>query len=425
MATLIFWICLALLGWTYIVYPLGMVARARMAWNRPRGGPTPHGLTGRAQLVASTALLSRPSSSSRALPSVSAVLAVGDEARWLTGRIRNLLTQDYPPDKLQVVVVCYGSADRSEVVARSLAQDDPRIEVLTSRAEEGRGGALDAGVAVATGDILVFAAVRQRFDPDAIARLVEALGEADVGVVAGRQVVGGFALPEMEIRNRVMELETRLRLAESETGSIVGATDGIYALRRSSYRPIPPGALLDDAYLPVRVALSGERVVLEPRAVARAVPSATGGREYRSRLHAAAGTLQLLSLTPELARPRNPLFVRFLSHRLLRVLSPVFFVGLVATGLWTGEGLYLWTAAAILAVYVAGLVGLVVRRPLLAVPAAFVLVHAATFHALVRPGLWARAGASESGPEWAGEGGGGPLRAGAGGDPLPGGPGRS
>jgi cellulose synthase/poly-beta-1,6-N-acetylglucosamine synthase-like glycosyltransferase len=392
----IFWICWSLLAWTYVAYPAGIVAMARLRPRRPL--PT----TGPTRKVAAAAGPVGPASvgsaaretPSHPTPFVSVILAVRDGAEWLDGRIDNLLAQEYPGDRLEVVVVCNGSRDGSEAMARARATSDGRVRVLESPAGDGKAGALNTGVAAARGEVLVFADVRQRFDPGAIGLLVAALDAPGVGGVTGRLVVGESHHPGVEGFNRYWELETQLRLAEAATGSVVGATGAIYAVRRDVYQPVPPGTLLDDVHVPARLVLAGERMVMEPRAVARDVPTRSVAREYRRRVRTLAGNLQLVSLMPELLRPGNPLFVRFLSHKLLRVLSPLFFVGLLITGLWVGEGFYLALALALLFLYLAGLAGLLLPHRVLALPAAFVLIHAAAFDAIFRrrraADLWAR-----------------------------------
>ena len=47
---------------------------------------------------------------------------------------------------------------------------------------------------------------------------------------------------------------------------MLGATGAIYALRRSLWRPLPPGTILDDVLAPMRAVLAGHRVVFEPAA---------------------------------------------------------------------------------------------------------------------------------------------------------------
>ena len=101
-------------------------------------------------------------------PSISIVIAARNEAPRLRARIVNLLEQDYPGrarDHRRV-----RRLDRRSGGARSRAFGAAvrLIEVPAG----GKPLALNAGVAAATGEILVFADARQRFAPGALTALV-------------------------------------------------------------------------------------------------------------------------------------------------------------------------------------------------------------------------------------------------------------
>lgn len=358
MLELFFWICFLTLGWTYVGYPAVMMARARSRTIEPASG-------------------------ARGVK-VTVVVAVRNGAAHLRGRVRNLLEQGYPSELLDVLVVLNGCTDTTAAVAAELASDG-RVRVLESPAEEGKAGALNRGVEAATGDVVIFADTRQTFRPDAVRRLVDAVMRPGMGAVSGRLIIGEGGDAAVRGMGRYWSFETALRRAESVTGSVVGVTGAIYAVRRELYRPIPPGTILDDVYEPLRIALEGYGVGFEPAAVAVDEPSVDTGSEYRRRVRTLLGNLQLVALLPELLDPRrNPLFVRFVSHKLLRVVSPLFMIGLLASGLLAGGGVYLLVALALLAVIALGALGMVVHVRPLAVPAAFLMIQVAALEALFR-----------------------------------------
>lgn len=364
MLEILFWTSGALLFWTFIGYPALMLVRGR----RPR--PTV------------------PDDSAREVPAnVSVVLAVRNGASHVEARVENLLQQDYPRESLEVLVVLNGCTDRSREVAEAVAaRTADRVRVLESPAEEGKAGALNLGVRLATGDVIVFADVRQRFAPDVVTRLSGAVMQRGVGAVSGRLEIAGGAGAGVEGMRRYWSLETRLRLAESHTGSVMGVTGAIYAIRRDAFVPIPPGTILDDVYLPLAIALNGRRVLLDPAAVAYDEASQTEGSEYRRRVRTLLGNLQLVQLVPQLVRPwGNPVFVRFLSHKLLRVFSPLFLIAVLVSGLLLDGVVYRGVAYAELAVLLLGAVGLLFAIRSLAMPAALLLVQVAALEAMFRP----------------------------------------
>ena len=83
------------------------------------------------------------------LPRISVVVACYNEARFIGARIENLLACDYPRELLEIVVASDGSTDATEAIASGFADRGVRV-VRTERG--GKGQALNAGVAAATGE---------------------------------------------------------------------------------------------------------------------------------------------------------------------------------------------------------------------------------------------------------------------------------
>jgi len=313
------------------------------------------------------------------------VLAARNERALVTRRIENILDQSYPADRLDLIVVCNGSIDGTEDIARDIAARDRRVRVLVSPQEQGKAGALNKAVATARGDIIVLADARQVFAPDAIGNLVQPFDDATVGAVTGRLVVNRGELAPVEGVRFYWGLETRLRHAESRTGSVVGATGAIYAVRRRLFPEIPANLILDDVYVPMRIAMDDYRVVMAEDAIAYDVPASDQRLEYARKRRTMVGNLQLLRALPSLLSPRrNPLFVRFISHKVLRLVAPFCFVAILLVSAALQAPLYRILFVAQLAVYAAGAVGLRVSVRAFSIPSAFVLVHAAVFAAVWR-----------------------------------------
>src|SRR6476646_9696215 len=106
-------------------------------------------------------------------PGVSIVIAARNEARRLPARIDNLLDVNYPAARRQIIVVSDGSTDDTQ---RVLARYAGIVEVVTVPAG-GKALALNAGVARAAHEILVFADARQVFAPDALLELTRTFGD--------------------------------------------------------------------------------------------------------------------------------------------------------------------------------------------------------------------------------------------------------
>ncbi|MGQ9598716.1 MAG: glycosyltransferase family 2 protein [Anaerolineae bacterium] len=124
------------------------------------------------------------------LPLVSILMPIRNEAPSIERSLGAVLAQDYPPDRLEVLVVDGMSDDGTrEIVARLLAGqsnarllDNPRRIVPT---------ALNLGLAEARGEVIVRVDGHTLIAPDYVRRCVEALAETGADCVGGpMQAVG-------------------------------------------------------------------------------------------------------------------------------------------------------------------------------------------------------------------------------------------
>jgi cellulose synthase/poly-beta-1,6-N-acetylglucosamine synthase-like glycosyltransferase len=117
--------------------------------------------------------------------------------------------------------------------------------------------------------------------------------------------------------------ERWLRRTEARLHSAVGATGAVWALRRSLWQPLRAGLILDDVYGPMRVVLAGQRIGFVENAVAWETRTPTAAQEYRRKVRTLTGVLQLCAWLPAVLLPfRNPIWVQFVFHKLLRMLTP-------------------------------------------------------------------------------------------------------
>jgi poly-beta-1,6-N-acetyl-D-glucosamine synthase len=310
---LLFWCSASLILFAYAGYPIWLCCRAHF-WPRPakRG---------------------------HVLPSVTVVLAVHNEERYLPNKLRNLAGLNYPADCLEIVIVSDGSTDDTNRILSASTSAGQRALFLRKRV--GKSLAINCAVAEARGEIVVFTDARQLLDADAVRNLVANFADSSVGCVSGELIVGQDPYtPASQGVSLYWQAEKKLRYWESLAGSTVGATGALYAVRRALVPHLPAGTILDDVYIPLEVVRRGYRTVFESGALAWDSLVPTPQQEFRRKLRTLAGNYQLLQLAPWILTSSCPLRWEFVCHKLLRLLVPFALIVVLVSASAVGTGIY-------------------------------------------------------------------------------------
>ncbi len=326
MSKILFWSSLVFILYTYVGYPILLWLHSRFAGKE---------------------ILKQPIT-----PFVSIIISALNEEKRIGARLDNILAQKYPADHLEIIVISDGSTDRTGDIVRSYCNLIVRLLELPER--KGKAYALNLGLAKARGEIVVFADARQRFEPDVVAQLVANFNDVSVGCVSGE--LKFLKSDESNIQAEMgvyWKYEKWIRKMESRSGSVVGATGAIYAMRRNIYKPLPADTLLDDVLNPLNVVIQGYRCVFDGSAVAYDSVSQDTTEEWTRKVRTLAGNWQLLSLNPELVMPiLNPLWLKFMSHKIFRLLVPFALAGVFVSSLLLQSPVYRLFLLAQLLLYV-------------------------------------------------------------------------
>jgi len=254
-------------------------------------------------------------------PQVSIVMVVRNETKILERKLRNLLELDYPGGRSNVVVVSDGSNDgTNELLAK---YRDAGVRSILNPESRGKASCLNDAIAAASGEIVLFTDARQMIEPQAMQLMMENFADETVGCVSGELMLGdpesGEAVKGMGL---YWKFEKKIREMESASGSVVGATGAIYAVRKPLLVTVPPETILDDVYLPMNVVRQGYRVIFDPRAHAWDVADQGTEREFSRKVRTLSGNYQLLQLAPWILGASDPLRFEFISHKLMRLVVP-------------------------------------------------------------------------------------------------------
>jgi cellulose synthase/poly-beta-1,6-N-acetylglucosamine synthase-like glycosyltransferase len=264
-------------------------------------------------------------------PSVSIVLASRAAFPDVQARIDNMLQTAYEATRLEVIVALDRPRGPDDV---TLAEWGNRVRILSS-AGQGKAAALNAAVAAASGDVIVFADTFQRFEAEAIPALVAALADPRVGAASGC-----LHIPEgrATLSRAYWKYERWLRRCEARIHSTVGVTGAIWAMRRDLWQPLPDGLLCDDLYAPMRVVLAGHRIEFVEAAGAYELRENAPANEFRRKVRTLTGVIQVCAWLPAVLVPwRNPIWSQFALHKLARMLTPYALTALLVWSIAKGS----------------------------------------------------------------------------------------
>jgi poly-beta-1,6-N-acetyl-D-glucosamine synthase len=353
-------------------------------------------------------------------PFVSLLIPAYNEARVMAPKIENSLALDYPPDRLEIVVVSDGSSDetvdiarrvggvrvlafsenrgktpdRMEIVVVSDGSSDETVDiarrvggvrVLAFSENRGKVAALNAAVPELRGEIIVFSDASAMLAPDALWRLIENFADPAVGAASGHyRVVKPNDVNIGVSEELYWKYETFLKTRESRLASTLGAHGHLHAIRKGLYPFPPPETINDDYVIPLAALRAGFRAVYEPAAlVFEEAREMTG---FGRRIRIVAGNLQQLQHLGQFLTPWQPLpLLFFLSHKVLRLFVAFAMIAALAANLFLmGTPAYRALLGVQLLFYALAVFGLTGRlRPrALRLPFYFCMVNSAAFFGL-------------------------------------------
>lgn len=305
--TMVFWLSLGILVYTYAGYPLAAWFLARLFGREPVREPI--------------------------TPRVSLLIPAYNEEAHLEAKLRNSLALDYPKDRLEIIVASDGSTDRTEAIARRFHAQGVRLHAFHDRL--GKAAILTRMVPLLRGDVAVFSDASSELDPHALRALVRNFADPAVGCVSGLYRLRGSGDLRAQGEGLYWRYETFIKRQESRLRSILGAHGACYAIRKPLFPGLRGESINDDYLIPMQIVAQGFRAVYEPCALAweREVVSVEG--EFVRRLRIAVGNCQQIVALRGLLDPRRGwVAFCFLSHKVLRTLAPLVMLALLLGSVW-------------------------------------------------------------------------------------------
>ena len=226
---------------------------------------------------------------------VTVLIPAFNEERVIERAVRGVLAST--DVRIEVIVIDDGSKDATSAIVAAAFADDPRVRLLTLE-NGGKARALNTGLELAKGEIVIALDADTQFEPTTIARLARWFDDPRLGAVAGNAKVGNRV--NLVTKWQALEYITAQNLerrAFARLDAITVVPGAVGAWRLAAIRQVggyPHDTLAEDQDLTIAIQRAGWRVQYDQYAIAWTEAPETFRALAKQRFRWAFGTLQCL-----------------------------------------------------------------------------------------------------------------------------------
>lgn len=260
---------------------------------------------------------------------VAVVIAAYNEENVLEKKIQSVLASTYPLDKLVIYVGSDASTDRTNEIVANFGAKYPNIQLKIFPGRTGKAGIINSIINDCKEELLILTDANVFFTPSTIPNLVRHFAEKNTRQVCANILKTSDRNENIQaLEKGYLLVENQIKLRESATwGFVMGAEGGCYAIRRNAYTPIPPNFFMDDFFVTMSVIENKGRVVFDEEAICYEDLPTESSEEFKRKIRISIGNFQNLVAFKKLLWPFwSAIAYSFLSHKVLRWLTPFFLI---------------------------------------------------------------------------------------------------
>ena len=278
-------------------------------------------------------------------PTVSYMIVAHNEEKCIKRKLENILSFNYPLNKIQVLVASDFCTDRTDLIVEEFIKSHPELNIVLNKSVEHKGktNAQNETQKLATGEIIVMTDANSIFDRNAIRELVVCFVKPNIAYVCGRLCFSNTDNTTAASESYYWDFDLKMRDIESRIQTITAGNGSIYAVRNKLYLDINP-IQCHDSEFPFRYALMKKKSLSNPDAISYEKAGENNADEFKRKVRM---NRTILSIFVRLWRPLNIFKYKWFSlfyfgHRTCRYLiwfnHLIFFV---ASVLFTVAGFYI------------------------------------------------------------------------------------
>ncbi len=298
---ILFWVTLALILHTYLVFPLWLDIRVKGSRKK---FPSPEAYS----------------------PFISIIIPAYNEESVIRKKIESVYSGSYPKDKMEVLVMSDASTDRTDAIVLELKNKYSSLRFYRSDNRIGKPSILNRLVKEASGEIVVLTDANVLLAEDTLGLLTRHFTDPETGLV-DTYLTGltqtknqGIAYQEKKYTSREIMIKYKEGLL---WGIIMGPSGACYAIRKTLFSPVPSNFLVDDFYINMKVLEQNHKAIVEPSARVFEDTTYKLKEAFRRKVRIATGNFQNLRAFRKLFRNIfKPAGFCFWSHKGIRWFVP-------------------------------------------------------------------------------------------------------
>lgn len=256
------------------------------------------------------------------LPEVHIIIPLRNEEKVIEEKLNSIFQSDYPKEKLKVIIGLDSCTDRTKEIIGEF--NFPNLRIVEFAERQGKPNVVNQIISQLPNDnsILILTDANIIFTPSTVFEMAKYFKDARIGMVDSN-------IQPKKITNSnekdYWSYETNIKNNESIVyGLIPGPSGGCYAIRRTLFSNIPQNFLVDDFFIGFTIVTQGHNALLNMNAVCYEDVTTNWQQEFQRKVRIATGNFQNLGYFKKYIINSSPVGIVFLSHKVLRWITPFF-----------------------------------------------------------------------------------------------------
>ncbi|WP_074036131.1 glycosyltransferase [Exiguobacterium sp. AT1b] len=203
-------------------------------------------------------------------PTVTLMVVAHNEEKVIFDKLKNIVTLNYPKDKIKYLVASDNSTDRTNEIVKSFIKNHPSepIELFEVKERKGKTNAQNEAQKTIHTEFIVMTDANSILDSESVRELMASFTSEDISYVTGKlEIVNSKSNEVSKSENTYWEKDLEIREIESAFQTITAGNGALYACRNKDYVDFDP-IKSHDSSMPIHYALLGKRAIANHDAIA-------------------------------------------------------------------------------------------------------------------------------------------------------------